>query len=146
MRAGSIAIGSIAIGVGFLILSLLFIHQASLLPGPLAEDEVGPARFPYILGGIGAALAVILIVQEWLRRTRAKGEAEAFSWRSLAMIGLCVAYVVAIAWIGYYVATVVWLCAAVACLGGRWLAPVTAAAFAAFVYVVFELTLGVPLP
>lgn len=112
MRAGSIAIGSIAIGVGFLILSLLFIHQASLLPGPLAEGEVGPARFPYILGGIGALLAVVPIVQEWLRRTRAEAEAEAFSWRSLAMIGPCVAYVAAIPWFGYYVATLVWLGAA----------------------------------
>ncbi|MEX2642909.1 MAG: tripartite tricarboxylate transporter TctB family protein [Acetobacterales bacterium] len=138
-------IGTIAVGCATLAFSLAYLHAIGDLPAPLDPEDIGPRRFPNIIAVLLVVLSLLLIAEAWFR---GKGELvkDPATWRAGALFLLCVAYVAAVPLAGYLVATLIWIAAAVWLLGGRWLAPVTAVGFVAFIYGVFEQVLGVPVP
>ncbi|HEY8370646.1 MAG TPA: tripartite tricarboxylate transporter TctB family protein [Thermodesulfobacteriota bacterium] len=124
--------------------------QARALEDP-GLDAIGPGAFPAVLGLVIAACGVVLLVQALApRRREAEGDAEPptrFGVLAVAL-ALLVAYARSLEWIGFSLATVLFVAACLALLGVRSLARlvVTGIAVSLAVTVVFGRLLGVDLP
>lgn len=138
-------IGTLGIALATLAFSIVYLVAIADLPAPLSPEDIGPRRFPTIIAVLLIGLALWLLLELWVDRRPPKA-LERSDWRSALLFVMGVAYVAAIPATGFYVATVIWVGIAVWLLGGRWLAPLTALGFAAFVFLVFETLLGVPTP
>lgn len=139
MKSLFIAIGFIGLGVGYLWL-------AAQLPGPRADDVLGPRAMPFALGVILIVLAVVLAA-EGLRRRREDKE-WGFILRShmVVLVGVT-AYVALMPVVGFKAATAVFLF-----LGALWAghrgtsAGLFTIGVLAVLYLLFELLFKVALP
>jgi len=121
-------------------------------PPTMLETDVGPARFPVVYALVLIALSVVLAVNT-LRAPAAAPDAvpagERPSYASVALgMAATAACLVAMAYVGYAIATVVYLFGLMTLMGRRkpqWNA-VIAVGLTALVYAVFLYGLHVPLP
>lgn len=120
-------------------------------PATMLETDVGPARFPFIYAVVLIALCAVLAVNT-LRapaapRAAAPAVRPSYASVALGMAG-SVACLAAMAYVGYAVATVLYLFGLMVLMGRRnlfWTA-VIAVGLTALVYAVFAHGLHVPLP
>ncbi len=126
-------------GAALLLLSVLYFVAARELPS--GRGEPGPVFFPTLLSGVLLVLALVLIV-----RGRRSNDGKARP-RSLWVIGVTVLYALGFSSIGFAVATVLYSGAVALVLGRRgWGVLVFSVAATTFIYSIFGLGLGVPLP
>ncbi|HEX7125322.1 MAG TPA: tripartite tricarboxylate transporter TctB family protein [Thermodesulfobacteriota bacterium] len=124
--------------------------QARALEDP-GLDAIGPEAFPMVLGLVIAACGAVLLAQSLVPgRREAEGDAEPPArWGALAAtLALLVAYARSLEWIGFPLATVLFVGACLALLGARGLARFVVAGIAVSlaVTVIFGRLLGVDLP
>lgn len=139
-------IGTWIVSVAVLLASAWYVVESMGLPGGVTLGEPGPARMPTAIGILAAALAAVLVAQTSLLK-----KDEAVRFPHLAAVGAftvsVLVYTLIIPFVGYYVATAVFLVATMALLRTRWRTTVgVAAGFVVFVFLVFDALLNVPLP
>ena len=129
---------------------LLFWGTLGLERHPMVP--VGPGFYPAIVLGITAFFALLLVVSD-LRRKAVKPERQTFNYGLVVItFGIFAAYVVSLPWLGFRVATLLFLFAMQAALDRpktprRWtLLAVIAIVATAVIYLVFEQYLHVLLP
>ncbi len=129
-----------------LLLGAAMIYGAGDLVGSFTLGAPGPGRVPTACGWVIVVLSALILVR--VARER-KAESLAFPQfpRVVAMAAGGIAYVFLLPVIGYYAATAVFLPPILLVLGSSWLAAggVTAG-FLAFVFLIFDKLLSVPLP
>ncbi len=126
-------------GAALLLLSLVYYFQARGLPS--GRNEPGPVFFPTLLSVVLLILGLVILVRGW---RAGGGKARP---RSLWVIGVTVLYALGFSSIGFAVATVLYSGAVALVLGRRgWGVLVFSVAATAFIYSIFGLGLGVPLP
>jgi len=139
-------IGTWIVSVAVLLASAWFVFESIGFSGGVTLGEPGPGRMPIAIGSLAVALAAALAVQAFVRKSE-----EAVRFPRLAAVGAFTAavlvYAVIIPFIGYYAATGLFLIAVMALLRAAWRTTVgVAAGFLAFVLLIFDMLLGVPLP
>ena len=131
----------------------------SLMLDNFGEKVLAPGLFPSFLGGILVFLAVLMLVRT-LRKTSDSGDVDragevhdtADTKKILIRSGLLVAatviYLLLLAYIGFIIATLVYVCAVMYLLGERrwWMLVLTPVAVTLLIYIVFEIGLKVYLP
>jgi hypothetical protein len=130
----------------FLLLGAGLIWGASGLPEAVTLGEPGPARFPYLCGGIIIVLSVLLLARA-LRG--GEGGTLAFpQWPRVAVVALAgLTYAALMPRLGYFPATAVFLFPVLLLLRARWpVALAVTVGFVVFIYLVFVRLLHVPLP
>jgi hypothetical protein len=116
------------------------------------RDLVGQAGFPRALALVAMVATALLAVKglrEWRAETAAEdGGTPPVWWRPWALWGVTVAYVVALAPIGFHVSTPLYVFAALSLLGfpNRVRTGAIALGTTAGLYVIFDFFLGVRLP
>lgn len=140
--------GSIVIALIFMALGIAFIHQAQLLPESPTADDVGPGELPTWLGVAGVLLSMVLVVSQWRMREEA-AEVISFTRQGAGFLLLALAFLVAIPFIGFVAAAAVFSAVGVYVLESSRKAVLPVAVgggVAAFLYLVFQRLLDVPLP
>ncbi|ROT97818.1 tripartite tricarboxylate transporter TctB family protein [Histidinibacterium lentulum] len=150
----------ILVAAVFALVGLIILFQASAIPQGIMRDPIGPSMAFYICGGVMLGGGLWVIAGHLLRwsateshQMEGEGVADepdhpASTLRSMALIGLCVLYALALRPAGFLIATPVFLAAALALLGKRRPVPILAIAviYTAAAYVVFAEILSVRLP
>ncbi|MDX9861314.1 MAG: tripartite tricarboxylate transporter TctB family protein [Rhodospirillales bacterium] len=126
--------------------SAWFVYESTNLSGGVSLGEPGPGRMPIAVGVATMLLSGALIVYTSLAKT---GETVRFPY--LFNIGLftvlVVVYGLIISYIGYYASTGLFLFAIMVLLRTRWqTAAAVTVGFLAFVFLIFDKLLTVPLP
>ena len=122
------------------------IYGAGDLEGSFTLGAPGPGRVPTVCGWAVVMLSAALLVRVMRDRQR---QPLAFPQlpRVAATAAAGVAYVVLLPVIGYYVATALFLLPILRLLRASWVTAVgVTVGFMAFVFLVFDKLLGVPLP
>lgn len=108
-------------GLLFLLLSLAYGYHATLIPG-YPGDEYEPftaSTLPYALAGVGALLSLLLICFPGGERL----QRETGNWRLVfALLLLMLVYGVALGWLGFVIATTLFLIGGIRLMGERSLA------------------------
>lgn len=103
-------------GLLFLLLSLAYGYHATLIPG-YPGDEYEPftaSTLPYALAGVGVVLSLLLMVSPGGERL----QKESGNWRLVfAFLVLMIVYGVALTWLGFLVATILFLIAGIRLMG-----------------------------
>lgn len=139
-------IGTWIVSFVVFLVSAWFVYESTSLPGGVTLGEPGPARLPIGAGIVSMVLSGALIVVNSLTKSRQEVGFPYFAQVSLFTV-LVVVYCLAISLTGYYAATGLFLFVIMVLLRTRW--PVAAgvtAGFLAFVFLVFDKLLTVPLP
>lgn len=150
----------IAFAVGFMVLGLVILWQASGIRMGVMRDPVGPRAAFYFCGAIMAGGGALVVLRHWRALRRGAGHltdpegspdtegVPASLIRAAALAGLCFAYALLFNPLGYLLATPPFIIAALAVLNQRrWLTNVLiAVTFTLIAYVVFGHVLGVRLP
>jgi len=133
-------------GVVILVLGGAYLLEGIRIPPPAIGDPLGPRVFPTVLGGVMLVCAVGLLFRPRRR------EAPVIEWKFFAPVvllaGLLVAYAFSLAWLGYPLATLLFMVLAARMMGERSLVgslPI-ALGFAVGVYLLFTKFLLIPLP
>jgi putative tricarboxylic transport membrane protein len=133
-------------GVVILVLGGAYLLEGIRIPPPAIGDPLGPRVFPTVLGGVMLVCAVGLLFRPRRR------EAPVIEWKLFAPVvllaGLLVAYAFSLAWLGYPLATFLFMVLAARMMGERSLVgslPI-ALGFAVGVYLLFTKFLLIPLP
>lgn len=139
-------IGTWIVSVTVLLFSAWFVFEATALPGGVTLGEPGPARMPIGIGVLSMVLSGALIIYTFLTKTD-----EAVRFPGVAVIApftvSVLGYALVIPLVGYYVATGLFLLAAMVLLRTRWRTAFgVAGGFLAFVFLIFDKLLTVPLP
>jgi putative tricarboxylic transport membrane protein len=134
-------------GVVTLGLGLLIAVEARRIPDP-GMDVIGPGAFPFVLGVMIAACGLGIVLAAVRTSVRAANE-EGARWPVLgAALALLVVYAHALAYVGFLLATGVFVAACLALLGQRSPVRIAVAAslVAVIVFAVFGFLLRVDLP
>lgn len=139
-------IGTRIISVAVLLISIWYVFESIGLPGGVTLGEPGPARMPTAIGILAVVLSGALLVSTFLTK-----DGEVVRFPRIAAIGSFMAsvliYGLVIPVAGYYGATALFLLAAMVLLRTRWRTAVgVAGGFLAFVFLIFDKLLTVPLP
>jgi hypothetical protein len=139
--AGLVAVLLCGLFVSWFILSIQ-------LPTAFFSDGVGPAMFPKLISGIGAILAVVMLVSAITISNRIRYIEFGKLWTTLGFVLLLPIYAALMNATGFYVASLTSLPLIILLAGGRsWLMLVSAPIlFCLFVYICFEMAMGVPVP
>jgi putative tricarboxylic transport membrane protein len=151
----------LACGLIALVLAVLYLHETSQIQVSALGDTVGSAGFPLILGWMLAGAGAVLIVQTLVRARLAGAGAAAAPdaevtearpghafRRAAGLVAIAAAFVALLPILGYVLAVALML-AAVMLYQGLPFARHTllvAVAGAAFLYGLFGLLLGIPVP
>ncbi|MFN7087966.1 MAG: tripartite tricarboxylate transporter TctB family protein [Burkholderiales bacterium] len=136
-----------------LVLAAVYFYATAQIPVPEIGDPLGPKAFPRLLG-VGLLIAAAMLLVEILRTRKIapSGEARARrDWRAVAVVAGAVvwtgAYFTLFEWLGYAVATSIYLLALTACFNrGKWVANVLTSVLFSFIsYLVFTRLLNVTL-
>jgi len=139
-------IGTWIVSFVLFLASAWFVYESTNLSGGVTLGEPGPARMPIAAGIVAMLLSGALVVYTSLAKT---GETVRFPY--LFNIGLftvlVVVYGLIISYIGYYASTGLFLFAIMVLLRTRWqTAAGVSLGFLAFVFLIFDKLLTVPLP
>ena len=134
-------------GLVTLILGIMVAVEAHRIPDPGLED-VGPGAFPFVLGIVIAACGLLLLLTAF-RERRAGEPLEPVRWAAvLAALALLVAYAISLDYLGFFVATALFVVASLMLLGTR--GPVRLAlsgvAISGGILMIFGVLLRVSLP
>ena len=123
-----------------------FAWEASTLPESMTLGAPGPGRIPMIAAMMIGGFAALLLVQE-LRSKDRTSVPYPQQPRVAIMGGAGVVYAILIPVLGYYLATPVFMLPVLVLLRTSWRAAMgVTAGFTAFVFLVFDQLLNVPLP
>lgn len=154
-RGGVVAIPSVALEVAIAVVmvavALWFWLEAGSIQSQAPGSISGPVAFPRGVAAMLAVCSLLLIFRSVTARMRTGGSRPVVVKRPapvLASIVLVVVYPLLLEWLGYYVATGVWLPVLLWVSGYRRPLGVVLAslAFLVFTKVVFQQMLGTPLP
>lgn len=133
-------------GVVILVLGGAYLLEGIRIPPAAIGDPLGPRVFPTVLGGVMLACGAALLFRSRRR------EARVIEWKFFAPVmllaGLLVAYAFSLAWLGYPLATFLFMVLAARMMGERsllWSLPI-ALGFGVGVYLLFTKFLMIPLP
>jgi putative tricarboxylic transport membrane protein len=133
-------------GVVILGLGGAYLLEGIRIPPPAIGDPLGPRVFPTVLGGVMLACAAALLFRPRRRGTRV------IQWKFffpvMLLVGLLAAYAFSLAWLGYPLATFLFMVLAARMMGERSLVrslPI-ALGFGVGVYLLFTKFLLIPLP
>jgi hypothetical protein len=107
--------GNQLMAIGLLIGFGVYGYQATGFERSLSVDVVGPHLFPILIAGLGSALAVLLIVQDYMKKTIGGSVSETDSYQfdneliKLVPWLLMLAYVLMLYLFGFYVASFAFL-------------------------------------
>ncbi len=107
------------IGLGLLVLAVLYFQQSFSIVRGFASDRLGPAFFPRLLALALAALAITLIVRAAASRSDSAPLAPMRAGVFLSVLVLMVLYAVLLPWAGFPLATPVLLGAVIWLMGIR---------------------------
>ena len=135
----------------FLAVVVAYGWGGSQLTAALQGDVIGPAFFPRILTVLGLALGVLLFVQGRAREAKDASERPGSDISALVPAAMLLGYVLVLEWLGFPVATVLFLAFAFRYLGHpSWIGAtgyavvITTAVFALFQYALdLKLPLGI---
>jgi|GEM_PF-4168697 hypothetical protein len=141
MRFGTCIVSALV-----LLFSAWFVIESFDLPGGVTLGEPGPARMPVAIGVLAMALSGTLLIYTFLTK-----DGEAVRFPRIGEVGLFAAsvliYGLVISLVGFYAATALFLLTAMVLLRTRWrTAAGVAGGFLAFVFLIFDKLLSVPLP
>jgi putative tricarboxylic transport membrane protein len=150
----------LACGLIALVLAILYLHETSQIQVSALGDAVGSAGFPLILGWMLAGAGAVLIVQALVRARFAGGAAAAADAaetearpghafrRAAGLVAIAAAFVALLPILGYVLAVALMLAAAMLYQGLPFARHtlLVAVAGAAFLYGLFGLLLGIPVP
>ncbi len=134
-------------GTAILLFGGIYLLEGIRIPPAAIGDPLGPRVFPTVLGGVMLVCGGALL----LRPAAPHGAAtltRRFFGPVLLLCGLLVAYALSLSWIGYPVATCVFMVIAAGMMGERSLIRSLAIAltFSVGMYVLFTRFLLIPLP
>lgn len=144
---------NLTVGLFALTLGLAYLIGAFLVPVYDAADEVGPRAFPFLISAIVILSGAALIVQDLRAPERVR-----FSWgfaanpvlwlRVAAIMALGIVYGTVLEWLGYPIATFLFMVAVCALVnvGKHRQNLLIAALFAVVTFVVFAMVLNLSLP
>jgi putative tricarboxylic transport membrane protein len=141
-----------ALGLIALALAGIYYAGATQIQASLLADAVGADGVPRVLAWGLALVGAALVLRGLARPTRPKDDDEALPLRhhlrALALLGMLVAYLLAIPWLGYpmaialLIASVAWFAGARPGIG----LATTAVVGAGFFWLMFTRLLGIPMP
>ena len=148
MRVLRVLLALTLLGVG-----VVLVRASAGLPPAAAPGLPGPGSVPLGYGALLTAMAAVTLVRE-VRGANGAGGDEALApptgeglRRLLMTVPLAAAYVAAMPFVGYSLATVVAVALMAYCLGARPVVALTASVgFSLFVYGIFQRLFGIPLP
>lgn len=143
----------LVIGCTLIVVAIIAIVTALGFPATNLATDVGPARFP-LFYAISLIVLCLIMMATHLRKPAPPPQGYAAGPDSMGY--LCVAIGMAATalcifvmfWIGYAITTVLYLWGLMWMMGWRhrWLTPAVAVGVTALLYVLFSLSLNVPLP
>jgi putative tricarboxylic transport membrane protein len=139
--------GEIATGVFFILVAVWFLYEASKFPTNENSVDMGPAAFPQVLAGLVILFSVLLIITSLIKRSNVRINAKRFK-NILYSIAFLIIYGIAVPYIGFYIATILFIPIMLTLAGERsWKSIVSVTiVFELFAFTVFETILNVPLP
>jgi len=134
-------------GVVILVFGGIYLLEGIRIPPAAIGDPLGPRTFPTILGIVMAACGAYLILRPEARTAPPALQRRVFG-PVLALSVLLIAYALSLAWMGYPVATCLFLLGAAWMMGER--SPIRAGLiallFSVGVHLLFTRFLNIPLP
>ena len=133
-------------GMVLLLFGGVYLVEGIRIPPAAIGDPLGPRTFPTVLGVVLLVCGAILLCRPQ-RRKAAVIERKLFV-PVMLLAGLLVAYALSLAWLGYPLATILFMIIAARMMGERSLAWSLAIAvgFSVGIYLVFMRLLMIPLP
>jgi putative tricarboxylic transport membrane protein len=133
-------------GMVILLFGGVYLVEGIRIPPAAIGDPLGPRTFPTVLGVVLLVCGAILLCRPQ-RRKAAVIERKLFV-PVMLLAGLLVAYALSLAWLGYPLATFLFMIIAARMMGERslaWSLPI-AGGFSVGIYLVFTRLLMIPLP
>ena len=133
-------------GMVILLFGGVYLVEGIRIPPAAIGDPLGPRTFPTVLGVVLLVCGAILLCRPQ-RRKAAVIERKLFV-PVMLLAGLLVAYALSLAWLGYPLATFLFMIIAARMMGERslaWSLPI-AVGFSVGIYLVFMRLLMIPLP
>jgi putative tricarboxylic transport membrane protein len=133
-------------GMVILLFGGVYLVEGIRIPPAAIGDPLGPRTFPTVLGVVLLVCGAILLCRPQ-RRKAAVIERKLFV-PVMLLAGLLVAYALSLAWLGYPLATILFMIIAARMMGERslaWSLPI-AVGFSVGIYLVFMRLLMIPLP
>ena len=133
-------------GMVILLFGGVYLVEGIRIPPAAIGDPLGPRTFPTVLGVVLLVCGAILLCRPQ-RRKAAVIERKLFV-PVMLLAGLLVAYALSLAWLGYPLATILFMIIAARMMGERslaWSLPI-AVGFSVGIYLVFTRLLMIPLP
>jgi putative tricarboxylic transport membrane protein len=141
MRIGTIAVAVVLIGV-----SVAVVVGARSFPGPTTLGAPGPARLPAIYAVVLAALSLGLIASTFLGGPQPQLRVGRL-WQVIALMVWTALYVALLPQLGFLTVTIPWLFVATRMLGTGWGGSLaTATTVPLVLFASFDKLLGIPLP
>jgi putative tricarboxylic transport membrane protein len=145
----------VVFGTATLVLSVAYYRIASAIPSSQLSDAIGPQGLPRAYAILLAVLSLILVGRSLLRRRHRRTATAATQanerppvWRIAGMLGIGIAYILVVPWLGYLLSIAGLLLATTYYQGGtinRRVAMV-AVSGAVFFWFLFVLLMGIPQP
>jgi putative tricarboxylic transport membrane protein len=139
--------GEIATGIFFIVVAAWFLYEASKFPVNESSVDMGPAAFPQVLAWLVILLSVLLIITSFIKGSALKISVKRFKQIVYSMV-LLIIYGVAIPFIGFYIATILFIPIMLFLAGERkWKSIIgVTIVFELFAFAIFDTVLNVPLP
>lgn len=144
-------VSPVVMGVGVLlcVIACGVIMTAHNFPATAIETDIGAGAFPRFYAGALIVLAVLLVASDWLtnRATDVHHEPSHYG-RVAAGVGIVAGYIVLLSFVGYLIATPLFLMALMIIMNLRrlWLTLLLAIAITLILWLLFSMALQVPLP
>ncbi|HET7580285.1 MAG TPA: tripartite tricarboxylate transporter TctB family protein [Bacillales bacterium] len=137
-------------GIVFAVFGAVIILATLSFPAAAAND-LGPAFFPRIVGSLLILLGLLLAVVSFLKKNNRENLNAVFGGKTKKVAGtliIFVLYLIFLKYIGFLVANFLFMAVLSRFLEEkRWLVIIgVSVVFTGFIYYVFQITLGIPLP
>lgn len=134
----------------FLLVGCWFLVNALFLSGNSGTADVGPSAFP-ILSASGIIIASVFYIVRALKNKQINNSERLVisnKIKVLVSIGVLVLYILAMEFLGYYISSIIFIPLFLMVAGVKRVAKVVSvsAGFILFVYVGFDILLGIPMP
>lgn len=144
-------VSPVVLGVGILlcVIACAVMITAHNFPTTAIETDIGAGAFPRFYAGALIVLAILLVVSDWLTRRSAVAPHDTPRYgRVAAGIGIVAGYIVLLSFVGYLIATPLFLTALMIVMQRKrlWLTLLLAIAITLILWLLFSMALQVPLP
>lgn len=138
-----------SVGVLLCVIACAVIVTAHNFPATAIETDIGAGAFPRFYAGALIVLAVLLVASDWLTNHADDVHHEPSHYgRVAAGVGIVAGYIVLLSFVGYLIATPLFLMALMIIMNLRrlWLTLLLAIAITLILWLLFSMALQVPLP